>query len=226
MCIRDSTKASLEMIPMIRDLKDDSSAILPAGLHMVEQSKLYTFAINCSTPDMAGSKIQLQCQKILALIKSTKTTQTNPFGDGFKLVTPGIEDLLSYTDTSGNASQVKHKLSAICTLANLPQYRLDPPRGGATYALVTITGKNEDAFVIESVQPLTEEQASQARTSLVKLLHFAMHMNARDRKRPVEWSESCSPTAARKCSKLGRSPTDEDMPEPPKTVEGTQMTGA
>ena len=91
-----------------------------------------------------------------------------------------------------------------------------------------ITGKNEDSFVIESVQLLTEEQASQAKISLVKLLHFAMHMNARDRKRPVEWSKSFSPTkpGARKCSKLGRFPTDEDMPEPLNRVEGTQMTGA
>ena len=39
------SKAVLEMIPMIRDLKDDTSAILPASLHMVETSPHYAFTI-------------------------------------------------------------------------------------------------------------------------------------------------------------------------------------
>ena len=34
------TKAALEMIPLLRDLKDDTSGILPAGLHMVEKSSV------------------------------------------------------------------------------------------------------------------------------------------------------------------------------------------
>ena len=37
------SKAALEMIPMIRDLRDDTSAIRPAGLHMVETTPQYAF---------------------------------------------------------------------------------------------------------------------------------------------------------------------------------------
>ena len=59
------SKAVLEMIPMIRDLKDDTSAILPASLHMVETSPHYAFTIAC-TSISDGSKIWLPCQKILA----------------------------------------------------------------------------------------------------------------------------------------------------------------
>ena len=43
------TKAALEMIPLLRDLKDDTSAILPAALHMVETSPHYAFTLACTS---------------------------------------------------------------------------------------------------------------------------------------------------------------------------------
>ena len=132
------TKAALELIPMLRDLKDDTSAILPAALHMVETSPHYAFTIDCKSAS-DGSQISIPCQKVLALIRSTKNAKATNLGDGFKLITPGVEDLLSTVDPTGLAGQMKHTLSAICTLSNLPQYRLDPPRGGHQDAPVIVT---------------------------------------------------------------------------------------
>ena len=109
---------------------------------------------------------------------------------------------------------MKHTLSAICTLSNLPQYRLDPPRGGNQDALVIVTAKTDDSFVIESVQFLNSDEAAQVKQSLLKLLHLAMHIHVRDRKRAVEWSDAFSPLIARKCSRVGRSPTDAPLPDP------------
>ena len=57
------SKAALEMIPMIRDLRDDTSAILPAGLDMVETSPHYAFTISC-TSVVGGSKFFLPCQTL------------------------------------------------------------------------------------------------------------------------------------------------------------------
>ena len=135
-------------------------------------------------------------------------------GSGFKLITPDIEDLLSTVDPTGLASQMKHTLSAICMLSNLPQYRLDPPRGGNQDALVIVTAKTDDSFVIESVQFLNSDEAAEVKQSMLKLLHLAMHIHVRDRKRAVEWSDSFSPLTARKCSRVGRSPTDAPLPDP------------
>ena len=202
------TKAALDMIPMLRDLRDDTSAILPAGLHMVETSPHYAFTIAC------GSEIFLPCQKVLALVRSSKNSKAIPLGSGFKLVTAGIEDLLNTEHPTADASKMKHTLSAICTLTNLPQYRLDPPRGGIQHALVTITAKTEDSFVVESVQLLSSDEADQAKQSLLKLLHLAMHIHGRDRKRAVAWTDGFSPVTARKCSRVGRSPSDAPLPEP------------
>ena len=55
------SKAALEMIPMIRDLRDDTSAILPAGLRMVEMTPHYAFIVDC-TSTVDGSKCFLPCQ--------------------------------------------------------------------------------------------------------------------------------------------------------------------
>ena len=96
-----------------------------------------------------------------------------------------------------DAGQMKHTLSAICTLDNLPQYRLDPPRGGTQHALVIVTAKTDAPFVVESAQLLSSEEAARAKQSLLKLLHMAMHIHGRDRKRTVEWSENFSPVASR-----------------------------
>ena len=116
------TKAALELIPMLRDLRDDTSAILPAALHMVETSPHYAFTVACtSTSD--GSKIFPPCRKVLALVRSSKNSKPSALGSGFKLITPGVEDLLSTVDPTGLAGQMKHTLSAICTLSNLPQCR-------------------------------------------------------------------------------------------------------
>ena len=148
----------------------------------------------------------------LALAKNSKAA---PLGNGFKLITPDVEDLLSIENPTEVADQKKHTLSAMCTLENLPQYRLDPPRGGTQAALVTLTAKTDDSFVVESVQLLSSDEAAQAKQSLLKLLHLAIHIHSRDRKRTVEWTDGFSPiTTARKCTRVGRSPTDAPLPDP------------
>ena len=55
------SKAALEMIPMIRDLRDDTSAILPASLHMVETTPHYAFTIAC-TSICDGIQVASPCQ--------------------------------------------------------------------------------------------------------------------------------------------------------------------
>ena len=91
---------------------------------------------------------------------------------------------------------------------------MDPPRGGHQHALVTVTAKTDASFVIESVQLLSSGEAAHAKQSLLKLLHMAMHIHARDRKRTVEWTDGFSPITARKCKRVGRSPTDAPLPHP------------
>ena len=144
-----------------------------------------------STSSYDGGKILIPCQKVLALVKASKNSKPDQLGSGFKLTTPNVEDLLSTEDPTGLAG-TKHTLSAICTLDNLPQYRLDPPRGGTQHALVTVTAKTDDSFVVKSVQLLSSDEAAQAKRSLLKLLHLTMHIHGKDCKRAAEWTDGFS----------------------------------
>ena len=90
-------------------------------------------------------------------------------------------------------------------MENLPSYRLDPPRGKAQFALVTITGKVDDVFVCECVQLLTEEETKDAKRSLLQVLELAVRSNeAPSGKRNFE---GVSLLNAKRCRVLGRYPT-------------------
>ena len=197
---------------MLKDIKDDTSAILPAALHMVEPSPHYAFTVTC-TSSAGGDALMIPCQKVLALVKSSKSSKSITVGSGFKLVTPEVVDVLAPLLTNETTDK-SYTLSSMCTLDNLPQYRLDPPRGGSQHALVTITAKTPDAFIVESVQLLKEEEAEKASQSLLRMLYYAMHLYGRDRKRAAEWSEDFSPSVARKCKRVGRYPSDVPLDSP------------
>ena len=77
-----------------------------------------------------------------------------------------------------------------------------------------VTAKTDDSFVVESVQFLSSDEAAVVKQSMLKLLHLAMHIHGRDRKRAVDWTDGFSPVDARKCSRVGRSPTDAPLPDP------------
>ena len=126
---------------------------------------------------------------------------------------PDVEGMLGTENPNEVSAKKKYTLSALCTMNNLPQYRLDPPRGGTQHALVIVTAKTDVSFVIESVQLLSSDEAAQAKQSLLKLLHMAMHIHGRDRKRTVEWTDDFSPVTARKCKRVGRYPTDAPLPD-------------
>ena len=130
----------------------------------------------------------IPCQKVLALVRSKKSSKSTPVGTGFKLITPEVVDVLAPLFTNETTDK-SYTLSAMCTVDNLAQYKLDPPRGGCQHALVTITAKTSDAFIVESVQLLSKEEADQASQSLLRMMYYAMHLYGRDRKRAAEWSE-------------------------------------
>ena len=99
-------------------------------------------------------------------------------------------------------------------MENMTAYRLDPSRGKAQYAMVTVSGKADDVFVVELVQLLSEEEATNARTSLLKLLRLPVEINSSNLKRSAPWTTDDSPVKAKKCKELGRCPTGPPMDEP------------
>ena len=202
-------KAVLELVPLMPQLNHDSACIIASPLQLIKVSAHYAFQVR------VPNGIVLPCQKILTVIKSTKASTTVNIGQGYKIVTTDIEDFLA-SDVSQLAAESTQKftLSSTCTLDNLSSYRLDPPRGGAQYALVTITGKADDVYVVELVQLLSPADAVSAKNSLLKLLRLAIEINTSNLKRSAPWTTEDSPAQAKKCKVLGRCPTSEPLDEP------------
>ena len=106
------TRATLELIPFLDTLKDDTSSILPAALDMVKTSQHYAFQVFYSGEDDAAD-IGVPCQKILSLIRCTRNSKPEALANGYKLTTPGIEDLLA-RPALDEAPIKRYVISAMC----------------------------------------------------------------------------------------------------------------
>ena len=201
------TQATLTLLPLMPHVDHDSACILPSALHNVKACSHYAFQVRAPT-GADTPPLMIPCQRIISLVKSTRSSLTQPLGTGFKVVTRDIEDMLG-DDLKDSPSRTTPKfvLSSTCTLENLTVYKLDAPRGGAQHALVTITSKIDDFFVVDQVQLLSEDQAAKAKQSLSQLLQLAIRMNQQDFKRNRPWDDTLSPVQAKRCRILGRSPT-------------------
>ena len=205
------TQATVNLLNFMPDAPIDTSCFLPSPLHAVQDSDCYAFQVKCPGSTGQGES-WLPCQKVVALVKSTQQSKPLKISEeGFKLVTENVRCVLASDDEHLAA---RHTLSSICSLDNLPQCRLDPVRNRPQYAMVTITAKVEETFIVDQVQLLDKEAADHAKIAMEKLMFLAMHIHGREKKREMVWSETFSPVAAKKCRVLGRSATDIDV-EPP-----------
>ena len=194
-------------------VEHDSACILPSALHMIKASTHYVFQVRVMR---GGGKdpLILPCQKIVALVKSTTDSITTSLGPGgFKIVTRNIECMLAdCEDEIASTQTTEFVLSSTCPVENVTSYKLNPPRGKAQHALVTITGKLDEAFIVDQVQHLTPDEATDAKESLWKTLLVACMASSKDYKRDAPWTEVENPANAKRCKVLGRAPTDAVLP--------------
>ena len=199
------TEATLPLVAMMKGGAHDTASIVPAALNQINSSPIYAFEL---TYNDGAKPMVIPCQKVLALIRSNQESKVENCGSGFKIVTTGIQCEL---DDDPQHADKKYNVSAVCTTADMLKYRLDPPKNKTRYALITITNKTDDNFVIESVHPLEEDEAKVAKRSLRSIMTLAQKIACRDKKHPVEWSKEESPHKCRKCAVLGKSPTDSGL---------------
>jgi len=203
------TQATLPLVAMLKQSAHDTDSIVPAALHQIATSPMYAFEV---TYDAEPKPIVLPCQQVLALIRSTTKSKIEALGMGYKLTTKDVQCVLCGDDP--HHAEKKYTVSSVCTQDDMVSYRLDPPRGQTQCALVTITNKIGDDFIIESVQLLREDQVQTTKSSMLKLMNLAQKIGNRDKRKIVDWTqdEDGSPWKARKCTALGRSPTEAPLP--------------
>ena len=221
---------------LLRFLNSDlisTDIVLPAALHMLRKSPHYTLAVESAVPTIPDSlqasffgvpsaaNVFRPCTQALALVESSQASTLAEAGEGgYKIITNGVKDLLN-EDPDSPACQ----LTSFCSLNNLQDFKLDPPRTRADKkqaALVLISavlqaGSAEQpaSYMVDSVQLLQQSEVEFVKVSLKRLLFLTVlagHMASRKRTLPFPTNEE-SPAKASKCRALGRHPTAAAVPQ-------------
>ena len=215
---------SAKLLPMLDQAMDTQEGVLPAGLSMIKPSPYYGLTVEYAYQEMPPElqifakelqhtpSLNRSCSQVIAMVKATQRSQPCPAGkEGLKMVTDNVE-CFAYP---GDASK-KYQLISYCTPLTVTDFKLDPPRGcPAQFALASITGIMDESLVVESLQPLSETEATSMRSVFRQLIYFStLASQMLTRKRQADsWTDEDSPAKAKVCRKLGRSPTGQELPE-------------
>ena len=172
---------------------------------------------------MPGVTMLRRCSRAVVLVHSSKSSKVSSAGaGGHKLVTDNVVDCLH---TDGAVAQEKYQLTSFCTLDNVTDFKLDPPKNAKVQAaLISVTGVLDPdtdsaeqpvkSLLVDDVRFLTLEEADALEPMLVKMLYFAALAGQVSRKRAHEpWSPTENPAQAAACRTLGRSPTGPSLPD-------------
>jgi hypothetical protein len=222
---------SMKSILMLTNLNDSMTSmdtVLPAMLCLVQESPHYGMAVkyarqeipvelaSFAIADSSSVNIARPCTLVLALVISESKSVLTRAGEGYKLVTENVRDMLGDADN-------RFTLTAYCTLGNVQNYKLDPPRSAKSQsALVYISSVQSSggsdntpgpsAFMVDSVELINLDEAEKLVPIMKKLLFAtALSSQVTDHKRP--WTEDANPAKASKCRALGRHPTGTELPE-------------
>jgi hypothetical protein len=225
------TSESLPLLNMLAARMDAVEVFLPAALHMIRKSPHYSMCVHYDRQELLPQNSQdllpgaqqtkqliRPCTQIFSLIEATTGGEIQPLGDqGYKLVTKGVKDTL------GSAEQpAQYTVTAFCTLENLQNFKLDPPRAAKTqHAIIIISDIIPGAaphdppnFIVDSITLLHRDDITKVKQTMQKLLYYVAagsEVNARKHKR--DWDDHFSPAKAQKCRALSAHPTGEGLPD-------------
>ena len=229
------TSESIRLLPLLDAAAEVNEACLPVALNMVYKCDHYPMLIHYNTQPLPAGyedlvdafssvKFTRPAANIVALVvANTKVASKTVETDGGFMLTTTVSDYA--VSTTGNAEQpARYNIRCYCTLDNVKDFKMDPPRGQKQQvALVSITGiatSNEatdaaEEFVVDTVQLLRDDQASQLQIAFQKLIYYGTLVSQqppKERLRMQDWNESDSPMSAKKCRRLGKAPTGEELP--------------
>ncbi len=199
-------KSTFDLLPLARACEDHACGIRPASLSKIRKSAQYALAVEEVAPN--GDTVLVPCQKIVALVRSQQKSKAVRLEHGFNLITSGVQDVMGAG--SGAAQPTEEFTSTtMCTVENLSQYKLDPPRGAKQHAIITVADVTAEAnLAVEAVQHIPTDQVQRVTESFATWTQLAagLVLGTGD-KRTLPWTDLSSP-GAKKCRTLGRSPTD------------------
>ena len=236
------SKALNEIFPLLLLCPRSVDCVLPASLTMLQKSSHYGLTVAYDT------SVTRPCTKAVVLIRSMTKSKLEALGEkGHRLVTDAVEDGLFEALPGGGAAEPAARkgktpvqVIATCTVENLPDFTLTPPKTGdrSQMALVSVTGvlaqkggaaepavtpggagepagaaEVTTAVLVERVQLLAPSDAARVRHVLKQLITVAGQVRGSTRPALPTWSQEESPAKVAKCRQLGRWPTGDSVPE-------------
>jgi len=209
-------EAAVEVGGFLRMLPMPADAMLPASLADVFLSPHAGLAVGAEARS---------CQFVLALVASGEKSRFQKYGEGFRMLTQNIVDCVSTSADSGAAQPAKeNELVSICTLQNMPAFRMDPPKTGdkQQHALivisnVTVQGDGKKQFMVERVQLVAPNDVASTLRMLKKMMQQTKAMqflgNAGTKHQWNDPTATPSPWTTKKARRLSVSPTATSLPD-------------
>jgi hypothetical protein len=205
----ERTNTCVSLIGMLRASATLSSAILPASLSMLMQSKLYPLVVQYPVLNLEAQP----CKKIWVIIKAakkSKCTEEPPY----QVTTNDVEDVLDEKerDTASKDTKMTYNMITMCNKNNRSSLMLTPSHGKHVYALVVITAIHDKTLYAENVECLQREEKDQLTKAIRQEMTLAMHcMRHALAGKSTKWDETTWPIASSKCRALGQSPTGPEL---------------
>ena len=196
-----------DVVKILSQCPRHDEALLFASLSEMRSSPHYGF-------EVAMKDIVVHGGAVVALVGSKERSLVQACGDGYKVTTKSVVDILG--DALGLGGTVTWDAVAYCGMNDLLEYKLDPARGTSMRsAVVTIIGleKGDSSWsvVLEKVQTVEAADLDGAIKTFKKLRTLGRHIKGssealESNKRHAAPALS-SPMPTRVCRSLQRSPT-------------------
>ena len=201
------SKSSLALLGLLERTDAHTDACAPAGISMIKKDPHYGLSVSYVVEQQV---IKKRCTRAVALVIASSASKSDNMNEGYQMITEGVSDPLdeSFVCT----------LMSFCTVRTSPEYQLKPARGMKTQtALVVIADVLEagsadkpPVFLVESIEKIPDAEAEAAPDHIRRLIHFAsLTAKMQGKSSQRVWTEETSPANARKCRRLGKSPTDD-----------------
>ena len=195
------TKNSFSVLAILKECPESTNGILSSSLQMLTKSPLYNLLVQYDIGDPKP------CGKALVLIASEAKTKLAQIGDGYRMQTPGVTDVLAGE---------KATIVSFYSLETCTDYKLGPEKNQKVrYALLVVSMiLGENTYLAESVHLVDKTDKDNITASLQKLISFTReaHVNGLPEDGTKKRSlQNASPESAQTCRRLGKSSAREHL---------------
>ena len=213
--------AYMDVVKILSQCPRHDEALCFAALAEVQSSPHYAF-------EVAFKDVLLRGSALVALVGSKEKSVVQKCGEGYKVTTKNIVDVLG--DALGLSGAGAWDAVAYCGLDDLLEFKLDPPRGSSMRtAVATIIGvektETSRSVILEKVQYIDAAELTDTTNTFKKLRTLTRHIKGspqeleNNKRHAIPVMMTPSPKKVKLCRTIKRSPTATSLPSPSRDEE-------